>query len=93
MYYVRATSNNQLAGGTKNWLKIRDLTRTRSAVVIAVRIRGRKFFVNTGVDGEPRYLEFAKGWPGLMPVSFRHVKDNYPLRKEKYTKPDRWIGL
>ena len=93
MYYVRALGNNQYAGGTARWLKIRDLKRTRSAVVIEVRVRGRKMFMDVCVDNEPLYLKFAKGWPGLMPVSFRYIKDNYPLRKEKYVKPDKWVGI
>ena len=77
MYYVRATGSNQLAGGTKNWLKIRGVKRTRKDVTIEVRIRDRQMFVDAGVEGEPKHLEFAKGWPGLMPVSFRHVLENY----------------
>ena len=76
MYYIRATGNNQLADGTSRWLKIRNFVKFNDGYEVAVRIRGNNKYVNVS-EKYNRHLEFAKGWPGLMPVSLRTIINNY----------------
>jgi len=73
-YYVRATGVNQLTGGTSKWLKIRNVEKIETkAYKLEVRIRGTQRFVFIYEDIPPKNLEFAQGWPGLMPVSYRRI--------------------
>lgn len=68
--YIRATGTNQLAGGTARWLKIRNIKKTSDWwYEIEVIIRGSKKFVGVSDRVRVENLEFAKGWPGLQPVS------------------------
>ena len=70
MYYIRATGDNRFGGdGTPRWLKIRSLIQSGSKYRVGVKIDG----LHKHVDVSEKYsknLEFAVGWPGLMPVSF-----------------------
>jgi hypothetical protein len=78
MYYVRATGNNRYAGGTTKWLKIRNIRKTGDIYYeIEVRIRGLKRVVGVVKDNSFKNLEFAKGWPGLMPVSCHTVLEEF----------------
>ena len=81
MYYIRATGDNRFGGdGTSRWLKIRSLERRgKNTYQIGVKInRCDKY-----VDVSTKYkndLEFAIGWPGVMPISLyrmiRGVKEH-----------------
>lgn len=73
-YYVRATGHNQLAGGTSKWLRIRNIEKHGDSYEIEVRMRNEKKYVSiSSIDLGTRFLEFAKGWPGLQPVVFRTI--------------------
>jgi len=70
MYYVRATGINRFTGnGTSRWLRIRSLKCLRKREYeIGVRINGMDRYVSVRTD-KPNDLEFAIGWPELMPIS------------------------
>jgi hypothetical protein len=72
-FYVKATGDNRYGGGTDRWLKIRNIHKKGGGFEIEVRIRGQRKFVYVNNNEDIYYLKFAKGWPGLMPVSYRTV--------------------
>lgn len=76
MYYIRATGSNQLGDGTSRWLKIRSFVKYKDEYEVGTVIRGMKKFVTVSPNWT-KYLEFAKGWPGLMPVSLYTVIKHY----------------
>ena len=73
MYYVRATGLNRFTGdGTSRWLKIRSLDKIKDGYSIGVRINGRNKYVDVSTE-HGNSLEFAMGWPGLMPISLERM--------------------
>lgn len=78
MYYLRVIGINRFAGGTDKWLKIRDITKNQSGTyTLQVGIRGDNKFVDVDPDKDILNLRFAKGWPSLMPVSFKVILQNF----------------
>ncbi len=75
MYYVRAVGNNRLTGdGTDKWLKIRGIEKNKNTTyILRVKIGNSDRYVDVDPSIDIRNLRFAKGWPGLMPVSFRSI--------------------
>lgn len=77
-YYIRATGNNQLAGGTSKWLKVRSINRINTdSFELGVIIRGMEKYVTVSKNYKPEFLEFAKGYPGLMPISHIRLINEY----------------
>lgn len=78
MYYIRATGSNKFTGdGTSRWLKIRNFAKYPGhGYEIAVQIQGRTKFVNVS-EKNCENVEFAEGWPDLMPVSLSRIIKYY----------------
>ena len=72
-FYVRATGDNQFAGGTDKWLKVRGMKEELYAYILEVRFNGQRKFVAMQKNQPTYNLEFAEGWPGLKPVSYMTV--------------------
>jgi len=80
-YYVKATGANRFAGGTPRWLKILEVSKAQGdAYLIKIRINGSVMYVFANRKGN-KNLTFAKGWPGLMPVSFNNVLSNMKVKE------------
>lgn len=78
MYYVRATGDNRYGQGTDKWLKIRSIKKCNNdAYEIGVVIDGEDRFTIVSTNYRIDHLEFAKGWPGLMPIGFYNVLENW----------------
>jgi hypothetical protein len=75
-FYVRATGDNQFAGGTGRWLRIRKFVKDGDGYEIKVRIRNIPKYVHVS-EKHHKYLEFAEGWPGLKPVSLQTIIGRY----------------
>jgi hypothetical protein len=75
MYYVRAVGINRFTGdGSDKWLRIRGIERNKNDIyTIRVKIGNKDKYVYVDPSVDIRNLRFAKGWPGLMPVSFRSI--------------------
>lgn len=81
MYYIKAVGDNRLGGGTDKWLKMRAIEKNKNGTyTIRVRIRNRDKYVDVNPSIEIRNLRFAKGWPGLMPVSFMSILNSLGRR-------------
>lgn len=78
MYYVRATGDNRYAGGTDKWLKIRSIREISEAQFeIGAIINDQERFTIVNPKNRIEHLEFAKGWPGLQPVGFYSILENW----------------
>ncbi len=75
MYYVRAIGINKFAGdGTDKWLKIRGIERNKNGTyTLRVKMGNTDKYVDVDPSIDIRNLRFAKGWPSLMPVTFRSI--------------------
>jgi hypothetical protein len=75
MYYIRAVGNNRFTGdGTDKWLKIMEIKHNnKGTYTISVKIGNMDKYVDVDPSMDMPNLRFAKGWPDLMPVSFRSI--------------------
>ncbi len=75
MYYIKTIGINRFTGdGTDKWLKIRGIEKNKNdTYTIRVKMGNTEKYVEVDPSIDMRNLRFAKGWPSLMPVSFRSI--------------------
>jgi hypothetical protein len=78
-YYVKAIGQNRYAGGSCNWLLIRDIIKTKNGYDIKVRIKWGERFIMVSKDNITPNLIFKNdlnGWENFSSILKNYEKEN-----------------